>query len=79
VGRIVEVRACHPGAASGGRYVLDWGGTQGAVAVTGNLIFHGDIEMRGLGWRGGDGGGGVAAAVVTQARAHGAGWRVAPS
>ncbi|KAI8472387.1 MAG: hypothetical protein J3K34DRAFT_209795 [Monoraphidium minutum] len=53
VNRIVEVRACHPSAGSGGRaglYDIDWSDTKGAVSVGGNLIFNGDIKMKGLGW-----------------------------
>ncbi|KAI8471116.1 MAG: hypothetical protein J3K34DRAFT_238636 [Monoraphidium minutum] len=71
VNRIVEVRACHrdgsgaPGG-PGGLFEIDWGDTNGVVAVTGNLIFNGDILMKGLGWGtgGGDGGEGGLEAVV---------------
>jgi len=54
VNRIVEVRACHPDGSAdgvGGLYEIDWGETQGAVAVGGNLIFNGDLLMTGLGWK----------------------------
>jgi hypothetical protein len=86
VSRIVEVRACHPDAGSNtasgpGLYRIDWGDTQGAVVVAGNLIFNGDILMKGLGWRAQSAAGGldsVVGALTAQVRGPRGGGQRAP-
>jgi hypothetical protein len=41
--RIVEIRACSDGPA----YVVDWAGNDGAIMVSGNAIWEGNMAFKG--------------------------------